>query len=155
MGFSLLGPNAILRAQWEPIKIEVQGHAEQRAKELQKLASKLEKDQDALDKFGQAKNMLGGDWKAIIIFVLSRYKAAEKVSTCQTIPKIRAKLEDLEKEKETPWAVFMAEDLLKARAELQAVDETMDNSEAVNTKDDPENLDGDGDPSLYGATMAS
>jgi hypothetical protein len=44
---------------------------------------------------------------------------------------------------------------LKARAELQPVDETMDNSDAVDAEEDPKKLDESGEPSLYGATMAA
>jgi hypothetical protein len=64
-------------------------------------------------------------------------------------------LEELEKEKEIIWAVFMVEELLKALVDLQLVEETMDNSDAVTTENELEHLDGDSDPSLYGATMAT
>ena len=64
-------------------------------------------------------------------------------------------MEELGKEKGTTWAVFVAEELLKARAELQPVDENIDNVDAVNAEEDPEKLDESGEPSLYGATMAA
>ena len=64
-------------------------------------------------------------------------------------------MEELEKEKGTTWAVFMAEELRKARADVQPVEETMENSDAVTAENDLENLDEDRDPSLYGATMAA
>jgi hypothetical protein len=155
MGFALLGCNAILRAQKEQIKIEAQGNEVQRVKDKNKATAKLEKAQASLDKFTSNERMLGADWKAIIAYVLPRYKAAEKLAACQTIPKIQAKLKELENEKGTTWALFMAEELLKSRANLQPATETMENSVAVAHDEDLENLDDVGDPSLYGPTMAA
>ena len=77
---------------------------------------KLEKAQASLDKFTSNKKMLGGDWKAVIAYVLPRYKVAEKASAYQTNARIQAKLGELEKEKKPTWALFMAEELLKSRA---------------------------------------
>ena len=48
-----------------------------------------------------------------------------------------------EQEKGTTWALFMAEDILKSRANLQLAD----------PGEDLENLDEEVDPSLCGATM--
>jgi hypothetical protein len=64
-------------------------------------------------------------------------------------------LEELEKEEGTIWALFIAEELLKTRANLQPVDKTIENSDAVAPDDDPEKLDKTGDPSLYGIAMAA
>ena len=155
VGFALLGFSAILRAQKEQIKIEAKGSAKAIAKKVKDGAAKLDKYQATLDKFGGTERIYSDDWKVIIAFILPLYKPAEKVAQCQTIPKIKAKLEELEKEKGTTWAVFMAEELRKARADVQPVEETMENSDAVAAENDLENLDEDGDPSLYGATMAA
>ena len=76
---------------------------------------RLAKAQTALDKFTRNKKMLGGDWKAVIAYVLPRYKVAEKASAYQTNARIQAKLGELEKEKKTTRALFMAEELLKSR----------------------------------------
>jgi hypothetical protein len=52
-------------------------------------------------------------------------------------------LEEIEKEKGTTWAIFMAKELLKSRANLKSADKTIDNSDAVDTKGDPKNLEED------------
>ena len=91
----------------------------------------------------------------MIIYVLPWYKAAEKASVYQTNAKIQAKWEKLKKEKETTWALFVAEELLKSRANLQLAGETIENGGAVNPGDGPKTLDKEGSPSLYEATMAA
>ena len=75
------------------------------------------------------------------------------VSAYQAIPKIWAKLEEIKKETGTTWALFVAEELLKSRATLQPVDKTIENTAAVAPDNDPENLDKDREPSLYGSTL--
>ena len=134
---------AMTGAQKEQMKIEVQGTEAQRLEDNEKASSKLEKAQATLDKFTSNEKVLGPDWKVIIAYILPQYKPAEKLAAYQTIPKIQAKLEELEKEKGTTWALFMAEDILKSRANLQLADPGKD----------LENLDEEVDPSLYGATM--
>ena len=133
----------IPRAQKGQIKIEAQGTEAQRLKDNEKASSKLEKAQATLDKFTSNEKMLGPDWKVIIAYILPRYKPAEKVAAYQTNPKIQAKLGEFGKEKGTTWALFMAEEILKSRANLQLAD----------PDEDPENLDEEVDPSLCGATL--
>ena len=97
-------------------------------------------------------------WKAIIAFITPRYKADDTLKNYQTISKIKGKLDELEKEKGTTWAVFMAEELLKARADLRTrveSEDNLDNIDAIAAENELDNLDNDGDPSLYGPTMAA
>ena len=101
---------------------------------------------------------MGSDWKVIIAFILPRYKADEALKNYQTIPKIKAKLDKFEKEKGNTWAVFMAEELLKARADMKIrmeLEDNLDNIDAVAGKKEHEDMDEDGDPSLYGPTMVA
>ena len=65
-----------------------------------KSIKKLDKSQTVFDKFGQYKNTKPDNQKVIILFVLPCHKASDAVLKYQTITKIQAKLENLEKKKE-------------------------------------------------------
>ena len=114
------------------------------------MTQKLEKAQAVLEKFRQQENMNAADWKTIIAVILPRYKADEAVSKCQTVVKIKDKLEELEKAKGKTWAAFMADELSKSRVELPPLEENMENIEADAAALDLEDQDGDGDASLTG-----
>ena len=72
-----------------------------RVKDNEKATSKLVKAQASLDKFTSKEGMLGVDWKVVIAYVLPQYTVAEKVFAYHTNAKMQAKLEALEKQKET------------------------------------------------------
>ena len=90
-------------------------------------------------------------------------EADKALKNYKTIPTIKAKLEELEKEKGTTWAVFMAVELLKARTEMQTCVESedvesediLDDIDTVDTEKEHDDLDEDGDSSLYGPTMVT
>ena len=107
-----------------------------------------------LERFCRQEKINAANWKTIIAFVLPRYKPDEPVSKCQTIGKIKDKLEELEKAKGTTWAASMADKLIKLRAELPPVEENKKNSKADATALELEDQDGDGDASLGGTVDA-
>ena len=82
------------------MRLEAEGTAAARAKKIKDAAEKLDKAQAVLDKFRRKEKMTALDWKVVIAFVLPCYKANEPVSKCQTIGKIKDKLQELEKAKE-------------------------------------------------------
>ena len=112
------------------------------------MTQKLDKAQAVLDKFGRQDKMTVTDLKAVIAFVLPRYKTNEPVSKCQIIGKIKDKLEELEKAKKTTWAAFMADKFSKSRAALPPLEENVENTEAEAAVLELEDQDGDGDASL-------
>ena len=58
--------------------------------------------------------MLNVDWKAIIAYVLPRYKATVNTLAYQTNAIIQAKLEERKKKKETTWGLVMVDELLES-----------------------------------------
>ena len=98
------------------VEIRGRGYCPVRAKKIKDATEKLGKAQAVLDKFRRKEKMTAADWKVVIAFVLSRYKANEPVSKCQTIGKIKDKLQELEKAKEVTWDSFVEDELGKSRA---------------------------------------
>ena len=80
------------------------------------------------------------DWKVVIDFVLSKY---------QTTPKVVATLPEFSEKKTTTWNVFMAKELLTARAKLPPEEECVENEDTVAAVRALEGGGVDGDGSLY------
>ena len=149
LGFALLGSNAILRAQKEQLRLEAEGTAAVRAKKIKDATEKLGKAQAVLDKFRRKEKMTAPDWKVVIAFVLPRYKANEPVSKCQTIGKIKDKLQELEKAKEVTWDSFVEDELGKSRAAMPPLEET-GNTAADAAELELEDPDDNGHSSIVG-----
>ena len=149
LGFALLGSNAILRAQKEQLRLEAEGTAAVRAKKIKDATEKLDKAQAVLDKFRRKEKMTAPDWKVVIAFVLPRYKANEPVSKCQTIGKIKDKLQELEKAKEVTWDSFVEDELGKSRAAMPPLEET-GNTAADAAELELEDPDDNGHSSIVG-----
>ena len=71
------------------------------------------------------------------------------MSICQTIGKIKDKLEELEKAKEVTWDSFMEDELGKTRAAMPPLEETGDTA-ADDAELELEDLDDDGHSSIAG-----
>ena len=93
------------------------------------------------------------DWKANIGLVIPRFQAGDQVSKYQTTPKIIAKLADIAEKKATAWDVFMAKELLTARAKLPPEEECVENEDTVAAEKYLQGEGVDGDPSLYGGDL--
>ena len=131
------------------VEIRGRGYCRDQSKEDKDAVEKMDKAQAVLDKFRRKEKMTAPDWKVVIAFVLPRYKANEPVSKCQTIGKIKDKLQELEKAKEVTWDAFMEDELGKSRAALPPLEET-GNTAADAAELELEDPDDDGDSSIAG-----
>jgi hypothetical protein len=109
-----------------------------------------------LDKFKVADRAMGSGRNTRITFDLPWHKAVETVIEYQTISKNKTKLNKFEKKPGSIKAVFAIEEPLKARVDKHIFKETgenLDNITVFAAEKDIENMDKDGDQSLFGSIV--
>ena len=126
LGFTLLGSSATLCAQQQQLNQDTAAASRAKAKVKTGLLAKIEKADLALCRFRGPDNMNAPNWKITIGFLLPIVSPGEAASKIQTVPLIKAKLTEIERDQKKQWDLCMEGEIIKARAKFVVVGALVD-----------------------------